>query len=197
MDNKEKQATELIKQGLLELKKILFNSEEAKVSNAVDITTMVKHELEDGTIVYTAKELAEGVEILSVATDGAKIPLVEGDFKTKDGKIISVKIDETGASVVSKIVEAVETEVEDKTTPEVKPAVVENNSELEKRVLSIENSILDLVKIIKEQQTSVVKMSKQAVVEVKIPTNTEVKKELSIEERAIELRKNMIASLQK
>jgi len=145
----EKEAYDLIKTGILELKKLIFSSD-APVKDE-NITEEVKHEdikteLASGDVIYSKGELKAGVEVYMISADGTKINAPEGEHKT-DKLVIKVVNNEAGQSVIDSIVA-----IEDKPADEV-PVVNKADENIE----ILKNSITELIEIVKKQSEQIAK----------------------------------------
>lgn len=143
----EKEAYDLIKTGILELKKLIFSSD-APVKDE-NTTEEVKHEdikteLASGDVIYSKGELKAGVEVYMISADGTKINAPEGEHKT-DKLVIKVVNNEAGQSVIDSIV----------TIEEAPVAEIKNDKD--ENIEILKNSITELIEIVKKQSEQIAK----------------------------------------
>lgn len=181
--NKQEKATNLIKEGLLELKKMYFNEDTNTEEDKEKVENLDGVEVKDteGNTFYSSGELKENVEVYSIAPDGAKIPLIEGDILIEGDKKISVSINEEGLSIVSKIEdvkptedaptdevkaedeEKKEEEDEVKAEDEVKKEDEEEEEKVELRIEKLENSMIEILNIMKSISETQASQNKEIV----------------------------------
>ena len=152
---------------------------EAEVDNFIDVTTI------DGILLRVKEEeIVEGVQVFVVGEDGEEVPAPEGEHTIEDkvivtdseGKVVEVKEIEApveapvDAPVDAPVEETVE-EVEAKRLEELEAEKLKASSDLEARLISLENSIANL----SESMSAIDGLSKVVAEIAGLPADKEIK----------------------
>ena len=151
---------------------------EAEVDNFIDVTTI------DGILLRVKEEeIVEGVQVFVVGEDGEEVPAPEGEHTIEDkvivtdseGKVVEVKeIEAPVDAPVEETVEEVEAkrlEVEAKRLEELEAEKLKASSDLEARLISLENSIANL----SESMSAIDGLSKVVAEIAGLPADKEIK----------------------
>ena len=155
---------------------------EAEVDNFIDVTTI------DGILLRVKEEeIVEGVQVFVVGEDGEEVPAPEGEHTIEDkvivtdseGKVVEVKeieapVDAPVDAPVEETVEEVEAkrlEVEAKRLEELEAEKLKASSDLEARLISLENSIANL----SESMSAIDGLSKVVAEIAGLPADKEIK----------------------
>lgn len=132
---------------------IKLSVEETPATEPAKVEMMAEETLEDGTKVYTpAPEMAEGVEVFTMDTDGNPTPVADGEYKLANGTAIVVAEGKI-ASIAEAITEEptieieVEQEVAETYSKEQVEGLLQNIiSEFETKLSAAEARIVELSK---------------------------------------------------
>lgn len=134
---------------------------------------LLKHSVistDKAVIEYDGEELTEGVEVYSTDENGEKVAVADGEYKTEDNKVITVKDGKVESIVEVEVEETVEAEEEEKKddTNEQKEVVdeqptdsVDEETEEEVKLEDVNAEIAELKKEIAELYAIVEKLVKK------------------------------------